>query len=236
MIPVFVALLTLGAVVSFGQGMMGGGPSGGPPGWGMMGGWWDFTPPPGAKQLSMDQVVQDVQGYLKEFWGPDLKLTEVMEFENHFYAEAAEKSTGVHAFEMLVNKWTGTIVPEPGPNMMWNTKYGHMGQGMMGGWMMGGPGWGWGGGRGYRSWADANREMPVTAQKARQLAQEFLDARLPGTRVEEGADTFYGYYTLHVLKDGKVYGMLGVNGYTGWVWYHEWHRNFLQTRELEEAQ
>ncbi len=66
-----------------------------------------------------------------------------------------------------------------------------------------------------------------------QFAQEFLDARLPGTKVEEGVDTFYGYYTLHVLKDGKVYGMLGVNGYSGWVWYHEWHNNFVRARELE---
>ena len=55
-----------------------------------------------------------------------------MEFDNHFYAEVEEKSTEVHAFELLVNRWTGSIVPEPGPNMMWNTKYGHMGAGMMG--------------------------------------------------------------------------------------------------------
>jgi hypothetical protein len=199
----------------------------------MMGGWWDYAPPGAARQLTIDQVVESVQGYLKDFWGPDLKLTEVMEFDNHFYAEVEENSTGIHAFELLVNKWTGTIVPEPGPNMMWNTKYGHMGAGMMGGGMMGGPGWGWGGKRGYRAWPDANREMSVTAQKARQFAQEFLDARLPGTRVEEGVDTFYGYYTLHVLKEGKVYGMLGVNGYTGWVWYHEWHGSFVQARELE---
>ena len=27
---------------------------------------------------------------------------------------------------------TGIIMPEPGPNMMWNTKYSYMGSGMMG--------------------------------------------------------------------------------------------------------
>jgi hypothetical protein len=94
--------------------------------------------------------------------------------------------------------------------MMWNTNYEHMGAGMMGG-----PGWGWGGSRGYRTWSDANREMTVTPQEARQYAQEFLDTRLPGTTVEEGLDTFHGYYAIHVMKDGKVYGMLGVDGYTG---------------------
>jgi hypothetical protein len=33
--------------------------------------------------------------------------------------------------------------------------------------------------------------MTVTPQKARQCAQEFFDARLPGARAEEGSDTFY---------------------------------------------
>jgi hypothetical protein len=229
----FAAILTLVAGVAFGGGMMGSRSSVGAPGWGMMGGWWDYSPPGAGKALTIDQAAGAVQKYLKDFWGSDLVLAEVMEFDSQFYAEVEEKSTEVHAFELLVNRWTGSIVPEPGPNMMWNTKYGHMGAGMMGGGMMGGPGWGWGGSRGYRSWSDANREMTVTAQKARQYAQEFLDTRLPGTTVEEGVDTFYGYYTIHVMKDEKVYGMLGVNGYTGWVWYHEWHGKFVQLKEIE---
>ena len=112
---------------------------------------------------------------------------------------------------------------------MWNTKYGHMGGGMMGL-----PSRGWGGRRGYRDWQEANKDMNVSPQKARQYAQEFLDARLPGTKVEEDADAFYGYYTIHVRKDGDVYGMLGVNGYTGRVWYHEWHGKFIRVNELEE--
>ena len=229
-----LAVLALAAGTAFGQGMMGPRSPGGFSGWGMMGGWWDYAPPGATKAISIDQAAKSVQNYLKDFWGSDLKLTEIMEFDNQFYAEVEEQSTGIHAFELLVNKWTGSIIPEPGPNMMWNTKYGHMGSGMMGGGMMGGPGWGWGGRRGYRAWPDANKEMPVQVQKARQLAQEFLDARLPGTKVEEGTDTFYGYYTIHVMKDGKVYGMLGVNGYTGWVWYHEWHGSFVQMKEIEE--
>jgi hypothetical protein len=216
----FIAILTLAAGAAFGQGMMGG--------------WRDYTPPGAGKALTIDQAADAAQKYVKDFWGPDLMLAEVMEFDNQFYAEVEEKSTEIHAFELLVSRWTGAIVPEPGPNMMWNTKYGHMGNGMMGGGMMGGPGGGGGGRSGYRGWSDANREMTVTVEKARQYAQEFLDTRLPGTRVEEGVDTFYGYYTIHVMKDGKVYGMLGVNGYTGWVWYHEWHGKFVGMKEMEE--
>ncbi len=75
--------------------------------------------------------------------------------------------------------------------------------------------------------------MTITPRKARQYAQEFLDTRLPGPKVEEGDDTFYGYYAIHVMKDGKVYGTLGVNGYTGWVQYHEWHGKLVQLKEIE---
>ncbi len=41
-----------------------------------------------------------------------------------------------------------------------------------------------------------------------------------------------GYYTVHTLKNGKIYGMLGVNGYTGQVWYHTWHGDFLRMKEF----
>ena len=49
------------------------------------------------------------------------------------------------------------------------------------------------------------------------------------------ADGFYGYYTIHVLSDGQVYGMLSVNGYSGQVWYHNWHGQFVDMLELENA-
>jgi hypothetical protein len=36
------------------------------------------------------------------------------------------------------------------------------------------------------------------------------------------------------MKDDQVYGMLSVNGYTGDVWYHTWHGDFIDMTELEE--
>jgi hypothetical protein len=36
-----------------------------------------------------------------------------------FYVLSHEKSTGLGAFEMLINKYTGGTYPEMGPNMMW---------------------------------------------------------------------------------------------------------------------
>jgi hypothetical protein len=55
----------------------------------------------------------------------DLTIAVIMEFEQIFYVVYFEESTGIGAFEMLIEKNTGRIFPEYGPNMMWNTKYGH---------------------------------------------------------------------------------------------------------------
>ncbi len=75
-------------------------------------------------------------------------------------------------------------------------------------------------------------DMPVTEEQAKGFAQQFLDANLPGVTVGE-ADAFYGYYTLHTLRDGQIEGMLSVNGYNGAVWYHNWHGPFIQMKEFE---
>jgi len=209
-------------------GMMGGwGPgAGGCPG---MGGW-DY--PGTGTPITMDQAIEAARQYLAAYGNPDLALTEVMEFSNNFYAEVEEESTGIHAFELLIHRYTGAVYPEPGPNMMWNTKYGHMGgwggmpalspvegMGMMGGW-----------------WRTPTADMPVTPEQARRYAQEYLDPYLPGTMVADEADAFYGYYTIHVLRDGQIYGMLSVNGYTGQVWYHTWHGDFIGMREFDEEE
>jgi len=75
-------------------------------------------------------------------------------------------------------------------------------------------------------------DMPVGAGQAMTIAQQYLDANLPGLTVAE-ADRFYGYYTLHTLKDAGVEGMLSVNGYNGAVWYHTWHGAFIDMKEYD---
>ena len=62
-----------------------------------------------------------------------MKIADVMEFESNFYAIVCEADTGIGAMELLVDKRTGTVGPESGPNMIWNDKYGMHGGGMMGG-------------------------------------------------------------------------------------------------------
>ncbi|MBS7623380.1 PepSY domain-containing protein [Candidatus Bathyarchaeota archaeon] len=186
---------------------------------------------------SIDEAAELARGYLASLGYSDLDIKEIMEFQYNYYFIAYEKSTGIGAFEGVIEKeislsgmgWMmGIVHPEQGPSMMWNTKYGHMaGWGRMGG-MMDGRWWGYR----PRPYSDIPTvEMPVTASDAEQIAQAYLDSYLPGSTIEH-PDTFYGYYTVHVLRDGKVYGMLSVNGYTGQVWYHTWHGAFIQMKEL----
>ena len=213
-----------------GPGMMGGygtmmGP--GPMGPGMMGPMFD--PAYQGEPLSVDEARAAVEAYLARLGTADLAVTEVMVFTNHAYAQVVERSTGTGALEVLVDPATRRVVPEPGPNMMWNAKYGHMagtGGGVMGGYggcPMAGvlpPGQGAG-------------EMTVTPEEAVEAAQRYLDSYLPGARAEEHADAFYGYYTIHALRDGQPEGMLSVHGATGQVFYHAWHGGFVDMAEYD---
>lgn len=177
--------------------------------------------------LTLDQAAAAVQEYLKRYGNGDpstgsgqaLALAEVMEFQNNFYAVVKEQSTGLGAFELLVNRYTGYVTPEPGPNMMWNTKYGHMagfgGMGMMGGW-----------------WNRPAGPTAITVAQARAAAQGWLDANLPGATLADDEMQFPGYYTMDFLQDGKPAGMLSVNAYTGQVWYHTWHGAFISEKEF----
>lgn len=184
----------------------------------------------------------------------------IMEFSNHFYVAVKYKVGGQGALELLVDRYTGAVHPEP-QSMMWNTRFGHMagwsgltrgtmGPGMMNpggaGSMMepGGPGTGMmspggstrmgsGMGPGMMGQISVPTATPsVTAAQAESLAQKFLNARLPGAKVDDSI-TFPGYYTLDFAKDGKVVGMLSVNAYTGQIWYHAWHGAFVQEKDLE---
>jgi hypothetical protein len=167
----------------------------------------------GGPRITFDQATQTAQRYLASLANPDLAIDEIMEFQYNSYVIYNEKSTGIRAFEMLIDPHTGRIFPEYGPNMMWNTKYGMMRGGILGG-----------------IWGTPTTTMTVTANQAKTIAEQFLNNTLPGATVGD-VTTFYGYYTLEVLSGGKIYGMMSVNGYTGQPWFHTWHGAFIQ--ELE---
>jgi hypothetical protein len=163
--------------------------------------------------ITIEQAVTIAEDYLTRLNNPDLAVSEVEEYTQNFYVSYYEKSTGIGAFQMLIDKYTGNIFPEMGPNMMWNTKYGMMSGyagGMMGGWR-----------------TTPTTPMTVSVDQAKPLTQQYLNTYYPGTTVGD-VQTFYGYYNVEVLQSGTTYGMLSVNGYTGQVWYHNWHGTFIQ--------
>lgn len=200
---------------------------------GMGGNWdWDNMPcgdayaTPGDGGLTdLEDVETTVHDYVERLGYTNLEVTEIMEFDRNYYAIVAEEDTGIGAMELLVDQSTGAVGPEPGPNMMWNAKYGmHGWGGMMGRWS---PRFGEG-----RS-GFATGEMTLSAEEAQDVAQRWLDANLPGRTAGE-ADAFYGYYTLHFLQDAEIEGMLSVHGSSGDVWYHGWHGDFVTMIEGHE--
>ena len=172
------------------------------------------------QRLTAVQAQQAVATYLAGYYNnPDLEVAGLMEFEQNFYAQVAEKSTGINASELLIDPYTGAVQPEYGPDRMWNTKYGQTSDmgGMMPSSIIDG-----------LAPLQATAKMPVTAEQASKLAQQYLDAQKTSLTVEKDGDVFYGYYTLHsVDKAGNTVGMLSVNGYSGQVWYHIWYGKFI---------
>ena len=173
--------------------------------------------------VDVEKAVTIANNYLSSIGNPDLIVKEVMEFQQNYYVVYTEKSTGINAFEMLIDKQSGAIHPEYGPNMMWNTKYGHGGMmggysgGMMGGGMLGG---------GLYAGSPA-----ISLDKAKEISQKYLDVNYPGGQIEDVLQ-FYGYYTVHVERDGKVFGMFSVNAFSGSVWWHSWHGVYIQSRDV----
>ncbi|MBC7236603.1 MAG: hypothetical protein H5T69_12255 [Chloroflexi bacterium] len=207
-----VLLIIIGAL---GVGVMAAGP-------GLMSrgfGWgcpWGFPGPDSngdAAVTSLEEAEELATAYVARIGLRDVHVTEVMEFELNYYAIVAEENSGIGAMELLIDPASGRVSPEPGPNRMWNTRYGMHRGGMMGGRYSEGP-------------------MTVLAEEAEEIAQAWLDHNMPGATAGE-ADPFYGYYTLHFMRDGQVEGMLSVNGYSGDVWYHSWHGAFVLMSEHE---
>lgn len=188
------------------------------------------TPINPGNPFTINNAAAIAQNYLYQFNNPDLAVKQVREFTQNFYVQIYERSTGIGAFEVTVDKVTGGVYPETGPSMTWNTKYGtgsanyqppntfRPGPGMM---------WGEGEGGWFGGTQNPNTVITVTPYQAQSYAQQYLNIYYPGTTSGQ-VTTFYGYYTIEVLSGTKTYGLISVNGYTGQAWYHNWHGTFVQ--------
>lgn len=168
-----------------------------------------------ADPLSFDEAEIAVNDYLDDFGNDEeLHIKEIMVFDNHAYVMVVEEESGIGAFELIVDSDTMRVLPEMGPNMMWNLKYGHMRGGMRGSGYIG-----------------SVQEMPVSGEEALQIANEYLTSNNSDLVAEGHPDPFYGYYTIHTEIDGEVVGMLSVNGYDGEVFLHTWHGDLVEMSE-----
>ena len=206
------------------MGMMGMGPS-------MMMGMMGAGEPEllGIPVLSIDEAEAAVSDFLVGFGKKGLDVGEVMIFDNHAYVQVIEKETGRGAFEVLVDPVTLAVMPEPGPNMMWNLKYSPMAA-MMGS-VMGpfgaAPAPGEMMGEGMMQ-EEGALEMPVSPEEALEVAERFAELALNGAQVADEATAFYSYYTVDILRDGVPVGMLSVNGFSRQVFVHHWHGDFVE--------
>jgi hypothetical protein len=199
----------------------------------MMGGYNNSNVAP----LTIDQAKVAAEKYIKVLDVSGLEISEVMIFDNNAYVVVKETESGMGAFELLVDPASQIAYPEHGPNMMWNVKYGGLNhQYMMGsgsGMMGSGNGMMQGMMDGLDGTVSSNVSgaMTVTPEQAIAYAQTYLDANIAGATAASNPITFYGYYTLDFEKDGKVAGMLSVNGYSGQVFLHTWHGTFIEEAE-----
>jgi len=212
----------------FGRGMMGnfsrtGTSRGYRMGAGMMGGFFSKSTST-TETLSVEAARSAVNDYLSSLNNNDLSIKEIMVFDRKAYAVVVEKSTGMGAMELLVDPVTLQVFPEYGPNRMWNLKYGMM---VNGGCMFG--------------WNNSNTasnaisaDMTISLEEAKGIAGDYLTGNISEAEIEGEGSTFYGYYTFDYSENGQVAGMLSVNGFSGQIWEHTWHGQFIEEWELEE--
>lgn len=265
---------------------------------GMMGGPVDATTAP----ISIDQAADAARKYVADQGNSDLKVTRILEFTNGFYARVGEVSTGTGAYELKIDRNSGTVSRSMGSGMMWNKKYkggmmdmmsgmegmsgmmdmmggmeGMMGEGGMMGCMKGddeddeddnGDDNGMEGmdhgsmsgddmsgmsGSGSMEGMDdmsgmdsmegmsgmmgsvdnkaTTADMTIKPADAGSSAQKYADTQFPGSSISN-PDMFYGYYTVDVVKDGRVLALLSINGYSGQVWVQAWPGSYLGGKAL----
>jgi hypothetical protein len=168
----------------------------------------------------------DLKEYISDFiereLGSGYQVSDIFVFSNSpYYISVVEKDTGKGAIELLFDPDGRSFQPEPGPNMMWNQKYGMMGRNWMGLNQLSDNG----------EFTNINQ---VSRNEALEYAREYLTENAQEIEVSTDGHEFYGYYTFHTTRDNKPYGMLSVNGINGDVWYHDWHGDLKKIIEMEE--
>ncbi len=161
-------------------------------------GYGMYSCPIGGSYTTIDR--SNVVSYVENYVktiGQQFEVRVIEEYTGNFYVIVWDKERSMGAFEILVYR-NGVIHPEP-HSMMWNTLYGPHASGSVG--------------------------WHLSLEDAKTIAQKWLEENYPGSEIVEEY-IFPGYYTFHFKADGEMQ-MLSVNAYTGQVWFHSWHGNYI---------
>jgi hypothetical protein len=153
---------------------------------------------PESKPISQDVALKTMENYSRQY-GSNVEIEDFMEFSSNYYAVLNDTASGQSIAEILVDRYSGVASPEPGPNMMWNTRYG--------------AGRVRAGSTGYN------------LTEAQNFADDFLTGYLPGAQIQE-SHAMPGYYTFDFGRNDTE-GMLSVNKFSGQIWVHTWHGFYI---------
>ncbi|HWQ20808.1 MAG TPA: hypothetical protein VN455_13585 [Methanotrichaceae archaeon] len=153
---------------------------------------------PRAVPITSDIALRSLQSFARQY-GSNVEVVDAMAFSSNYYGILRNASSGQELAEVLVDRYSGSASPEPGPNMMWNTRFG-AGRAQAGG-------------------------LVYDLAGANKLAENFLAGYLPGARTQD-SNALPGYYTFDFGRN-KIEGMLSVNAYSGQIWVHTWHGFYL---------
>lgn len=176
------------------------------------------------EKLSLEVLKDHVNKYLDNYEAA-LIISDIFIFEDsEYYFSILEEESDMGAMELLVNPYSGTVYPEYGPNMMWNLKYGmHSNGGSMSGRGM----------MGFNHFNydnesfDETTAKEISPEKAYDYGVKYLENNKDDLTLDNVYHEFYGYYTYHVMQNNETMGMLSVHGFTGQVWYHDWHGQLI---------
>jgi hypothetical protein len=78
---------------------------------------------PESKPITQDVAMKNMENFSRQY-GSNTEIDDVMAFSSNYYGVVKDTASGQDIAEILVDRYSGSTYPEPGPNMMWNTRYG----------------------------------------------------------------------------------------------------------------
>jgi hypothetical protein len=153
---------------------------------------------PESKPIPQDEAIRNMKSFAQQY-GPNMEVEDFMTFSSNYYGVVKDVNSSQEIAEVLVDRYSGSAYPEPGPNMMWNTQYGA-----------------------GRAQAEG---VSYDLTDSKKLAEEFLTGYIPEAQIMESHE-MPGYYTFDFGRK-DIEGMLSVNAYSGQIWVHTWHGSYL---------